>query len=179
LKLSAALLTATAFFPLGCSAFELSSSDLAANQSIPAAYYWNNFGCSGANQSPALNWKDAPAGTRSFAVTFYDKDAPTGSGFWHYLAYNLPASTTRLSTGDLALASLPSGAREGSTDLGKPGFFGPCPPKGRLHHYEWTVHALSAEKLPVPEGATAAMIGFYLWQHTLAKATLTVTAGPR
>lgn len=179
MKLRSTILAAAAFFPLACSAFELGSPDLAADQAIPAAYYWNDFGCSGANQSPALYWKDAPAGTKSFALTFHDRDAPTGSGFWHYLAYDLPASTTQLNRGDLASATLPTGAREGNTDLGKPGFFGPCPPQGRVHHYMWTVHALSTEKLPVPEGATAAMTGFYLWQHTLGKATLTVTAGPR
>ncbi|MFZ2854806.1 MAG: YbhB/YbcL family Raf kinase inhibitor-like protein [Rhodocyclaceae bacterium] len=173
------LLAAALFLPLACGAFELRSPDLAANQSIPAAYYWNSFGCNGDNQSPALYWKDAPAGTRSFAVTFYDPDAPTGSGFWHYVAYDLPASTRHLDTGALAAAALPPGAREGNTDLGKPGFFGPCPPLGRQHHYVWTVHALSIDKLSVPEGASAAMTGFFLWQHTLDKATLTVTAGPR
>lgn len=179
MKLKSAIVAAAAALPLTCSAFELDSTDLAANQPIPASYYWNEFGCSGGNESPALHWTDVPADTKSFAVTFYDRDVPTGSGFWHYLAYDLPASTTRLAHGALAAAALPLGAREGNTDLGKPGFFGPCPPQGRVHHYVWTVYALSTEKLPVPEGATAAMIGFFMWQHTLDKATLTVTAGPR
>lgn len=173
------VLAAALLFPLAASAFDLASPDLAPGEAIPAAYYWNNFGCSGANQSPALDWKDVPAGTRSFAVTFYDQDAPTGSGFWHYVAYDLPASATRLASGALAAGALPAGAKEGNTDLGKPGFFGPCPPPGRAHRYVWTVYALSTDKLPLPAGATAALTGFTLWQHTLAKATLTVTAGPR
>lgn len=158
--------------------FRLSSQALKPGAAIAAEHYWNNFGCTGGNLMPDLAWKNAPAGTQSFAVTFYDKDAPTGSGFWHWVAYDIPAATTGL-PGGVNGSPLPEGAVQGNTDLGKPGFFGPCPPVGRLHHYVYTVHALKTAKLPVDAGASPALVGFMLWQNTIAKATLTVQAGPR
>lgn len=158
--------------------FSLRSKHLADGGSIDARHYWNNFGCTGGNVMPDLEWRNAPAGTKSFAVTFHDKDAPTGSGFWHWVAYDIPAGTTALAGGADG-GALPAGSAEGNTDLGKPGFFGPCPPVGRTHHYVYTVHALKVDKLPVDKGATAALVGFHLWQNELGKATLTVKAGPR
>jgi Raf kinase inhibitor-like YbhB/YbcL family protein len=158
--------------------FALSSDSLKRGGAIGAEYYWNDFGCTGGNVMPELHWKNAPAGTKSYAVTFYDKDAPTGSGFWHWVAYNIPAQTQALPGGANG-SVLPAGTVEGNTDLGKPGFFGPCPPVGRLHHYIYTVHALKVDKLPVDSGATAALVGFYLWQNDLATATFEITAGPR
>lgn len=160
-------------------AFELSSADLKNNQTITAEYYWNNFGCTGANDSPALSWKNPPKNTRSFAITFYDKDAPTGSGFWHYIAYDLPSTTLGFAHNDLTQGKLPQEAKQGNTDVGKPGFLGPCPPIGREHNYIWTVYALDVDKLPVAANAMPAMIGFTLWQHTLDKASFTVKAGPQ
>jgi Raf kinase inhibitor-like YbhB/YbcL family protein len=158
--------------------FKISSQALRPNAAIGAANYWNNFGCSGANVMPDLAWANAPAGTKSFAVTFHDKDAPTGSGFWHWVAYDIPSQTTGL-PGGVNGGVLPEGVIEGNTDLGKPGFFGPCPPVGRQHEYSYTVHALKVEKLPLDKGASPALVGFYLWQNSLGKATLKVTAGPR
>jgi hypothetical protein len=163
----------------GLHAFELSSPDLKKNQNITADYYSNNFGCTGKNDSPALLWKNPPQGTRSFAITFYDKDAPTGSGFWHYIAYDVPTTTNSFKHNDLSQGKLPASAKQGNTDIGKPGFFGPCPPIGRQHHYIWTVYALNIDKLPVEENATSALIGFTLWQHTLSKASFMIKAGPR
>jgi Raf kinase inhibitor-like YbhB/YbcL family protein len=171
-------LATLSFSAAAAQAFEL-SSNIPAGQTIPADYYWNSFGCSGKNKSPQLEWKNAPAGTKSFAVTFHDEDAPTGSGFWHYVAYDLPASTNRIAEDALSKASLPAGSVEGNTDLGKPGFFGPCPPVGRKHNYTYTVHALKVEKLGVAKEATAAFIGFNLWMNTLGKASFKVSAGPR
>jgi Raf kinase inhibitor-like YbhB/YbcL family protein len=158
--------------------FILSSPDIKAGQSISEKYYWNNFGCSGANEMPALEWKNAPSGTKSYAITLYDRDAPTGSGFWHWVAYNIPANIMHID-GGINGGKLPAEVREGNTDLGKPGFFGPCPPVGRKHHYIYTVYALKSDKLDIPPDATAAMAGFFLWQNTIAKSSLTVTAGPR
>ncbi len=156
------------------SELKLTSPSLEAGKPISADQYWDQFGCTGKNERPKLEWSGAPEGTKSFAVTYYDKDAPTGSGFWHWVVVNIPADTTALPSD-----SLPEGAVERNTDLGKPGFFGPCPPVGRKHEYVFTVYALDTDKLEAPEGATAPLTGFYLWQHTLAKATLTVSAGPR
>lgn len=160
--------------PVAAADFTLTSPDVAEGTSIRPAQYWNSFGCTGENMRPALNWVNSPEGTKSFAVTFYDKDAPTGSGLWHWVAYNIPASATGVDG-----KSLPAGAVEGNTDLGQPGFFGPCPPVGRKHTYAYTVHALKTDKLEIPAGATAPLTGFFLYQNTIATATLSVTAGPR
>ena len=164
--------------PAHAAGFSLTSQALQAGAPIGPQHYWNNFGCSGGNVMPDLAWSGAPAGTKSFAVTLYDKDAPTGSGFWHWVAYDLPAATAGLPGGANGTA-LPSGAIEGNTDLGKPGFFGPCPPVGRVHTYEYTVHALKVDKLPVDKGMGPALVGFFIWQNSLGKATLDVQAGPR
>jgi Raf kinase inhibitor-like YbhB/YbcL family protein len=158
--------------------FSLQSKTFKPGAPIAVEHYWNNFGCTGGNVVPDLAWKSAPAGTKSFAITLHDKDAPTGSGFWHWVAYDLPASTTS-PPGGAGSTTLPDGAVEGNTDLGKPGFFGPCPPVGRKHHYVYAVHALKVDKLPVDKGASPALVGFMLWQNRIAQATLGVTAGPR
>lgn len=155
--------------------FTLKSASLKAKAPIPARYYWNEFGCTGDNVKPALEWSGAPAGTKSYAITFYDHDAPTGSGFWHWVVYNIPKEISEMAEN----GTLPASAVEGNTDLGKPGFFGPCPPVGRKHRYTYTVYALDVDKLPVEAGATAAIVGFTLWQHTRGKASFDVTAGPR
>ena len=158
--------------------FELTSRTLRQGAPIGPEYYWNNFGCSGGNVTADLAWRNAPPGTKSYAVTFYDKDAPTGSGFWHWVVYDIPATTTDLPGGANG-GALPAGAVEGNTDLGKPGFLGPCPPVGRRHDYVYTVYALKVERLPVERTSGPALVGFFLWQNTLAKATLGVIADPR
>lgn len=173
--LATTLLAGAAF---DCAALDL-HSNLKNGQSVPPDYYQNNFGCTGKSTSPMLEWKNAPAGTKSFAVTFFDKSAPTQSGFWHYLVYDIPAYTSKFEVGDLTSAKLPAGAKEGNTDLGKPGYFGPCPPVGRKHTYVFTVFALKTEKLDVPANATAALTSFYIWLNTLGKASFEVNAGPR
>jgi Raf kinase inhibitor-like YbhB/YbcL family protein len=158
--------------------FEL-VSNLKSGQPIPADYYGNAFGCTAKNMSPELEWKNIPAGTKSFAVTFYDKDAPTGSGFWHYVLFDIPANVHKINAGDLTVGKIPAGSLESITDAGKPGFFGPCPPMGLKDTYIYTVYALKVEKLGVPLTSTPAYVGFNLWGNTLAKASFTVTAGPR
>lgn len=133
------------------------------------------FGCGGGNKSPHLKWDGAPAGTKSFAVTCFDPDAPTGSGFWHWVVVNIPASVTELAlgAGNPASGTLPAGALEVRTDFGKPGYGGPCsPPNDHPHRYLFTVHAVSAESLPVTAKTSAAVVGFNLHFQTLEKATL-------
>ncbi len=154
--------------------FALTSPDLKDQQPIKAEQYANTFGCTGTGNSPVLEWKNAPAGTQGFAVTFYDRDAPTGSGFWHWVVYDIPTDVTRLDAG-----KVPAGAVEGNTDVGKPGYVGACPPLGRKHRYVYAVHALKSAKLDIPAGATAAYAGFVIYSQTISKATLAVTAGPR
>jgi Raf kinase inhibitor-like YbhB/YbcL family protein len=130
------------------------------------------FGCSGGNMSPQLAWSGAPDGTKSFAVTAFDPDAPTGSGFWHWVVVNIPASVTELAVdaGNPRGNGLPAGAKQVRTDFGMPGFGGPCPPAGdHPHRYFFTVYAVSMDQLPVSDTTTAAVIGFMLHFNSLAK----------
>ena len=158
--------------------FEL-MSELKAGQSIPAEYYGNQFGCSAQNLSPSLEWRNAPEGTRSFAITVHDESAPTDSGFWHYLLIDIPADVRKVELGDLSHGKVPAGALETMTDAGKPGYFGPCPPVGRTHIYRFKVYALKVAKLNVPTGSTPGFVSFNLWANTLETNSFTVTAGPR
>jgi Raf kinase inhibitor-like YbhB/YbcL family protein len=159
------------------SAFELTSPDVKANGSIDNKHVFKGFGCEGGNLSPALSWKDAPAGTKSFALMVHDPDAPTGgAGWWHWVVYNLPAGTTSLSQGAGAAdgKAMPAGTVQQKTDFGAPGWGGPCPPAGdKPHHYNFTLYALKVEKLEVPPDATASLIGFVVNANALAHAKLT------
>jgi Raf kinase inhibitor-like YbhB/YbcL family protein len=133
------------------------------------------FGCAGGNQSPQLSWSGAPEGTKSFALTCFDPDAPTGSGFWHWLVVNIPPTTTELplDAGNPSAPKLPPGALMTRTDVGKPGYIGPCPPAGdHPHRYVFSIFAVSQEKLQVEADTSAAIVGFNLHFNTLAKATL-------
>ncbi len=133
------------------------------------------FGCSGGNLSPQLSWSGAPAGTESFALTCFDPDAPTGSGFWHWVVANIPADVTSLplGAGDPASGLMPAGAPEVRTDFGKPGYGGPCPPQGaNVHRYIFTLHAVGMKSLPVTADTSAAIVGFYLNFNTLEKVSL-------
>ena len=131
------------------------------------------------NRSPALAWSNAPAGTKSFAVTMYDPDAPTGSGWWHWVVFNIPANVTSLPTGagDPAANLLPAGAVQSATDFGAYGYGGPCPPPGKPHRYIFSVFALKVDKLPLDTRASGAMVGFNLNANALAKASLTAKYG--
>ena len=133
------------------------------------------FGCSGGNKSPHLRWLDVPAGTKSIAVTCFDPDAPTGSGFWHWVVVNIPPGVSELplDAGNPVSGKLPGGALQVRTDFGKPGYGGPCPPEGdHPHRYLFAVHAVSLDVLPVTADTSAAVVGFYLHFNTLAKASL-------
>lgn len=132
------------------------------------------FGCAGGNKSPHLHWSGAPAGTKSFAVTCYDPDAPTGSGFWHWVAVNIPPNVTELALGaGSAGGTLPPGTLQTRTDFGAPGYGGPCPPENdHPHRYLFTVHAVGVEKLSATADTSAAVIGFQLHFNTLAKAAI-------
>jgi Raf kinase inhibitor-like YbhB/YbcL family protein len=132
------------------------------------------FGCAGGNKSPHLRWSGAPEGTKSFAVTCYDPDAPTGSGFWHWLVANIPANVSELAEGaGSANGKLPAGALQTRTDFGIPGYGGPCPPEGdHPHRYLFTVFAVKADKLDVKADTSAAVVGFNLHFNTLAKAKI-------
>lgn len=132
------------------------------------------FGCAGGNRSPHLQWSNVPDGTKSFAVTCFDPDAPTGSGFWHWVVVNIPATTTELAldAGNPKSGLLPKGALQTRTDFGSAGYGGPCPPEGdHPHRYLFTVHAVKGE-LSANADTSAAVIGFQLHFNTLEKAAI-------
>ncbi len=155
-------------------ALELSSTSFADGDTLPLKHVFNDWGCTGENISPQLSWSNAPDGTKSFAITVYDPDAPTGSGWWHWVMFNIPSDVTSLPEG----ATTPNGATESRTDYGSAGYGGACPPeKDAPHRYQFTIHALDTAKIDLDEHAPAAMVGYFLGQHGLAKATITVTYG--
>ena len=110
--------------------FSLSSPDIKPGGMLPDKFVFNAFGCTGQNVSPALSWSGAPEGTKSFVVTEYDPDAPTGSGWWHWVMFNIPPNVTSLPEGAGTPGKEPAGAVQSLTDWGKPGYGGSCPPKG-------------------------------------------------
>jgi Raf kinase inhibitor-like YbhB/YbcL family protein len=171
---------ASAAFAADGHAFRLTSTAFASHGKLTDEQVFNGFGCSGKNLSPALHWSGAPAGTKSFALMVYDPDAPTGSGWWHWVVYNIPASATDLGAGAGAAAStlLPAGALQGRTDFGTMGYGGPCPPAGdKPHHYIFTLFALKVDKLDVPADSSPALIGFYAHANELASAKITALFG--
>lgn len=153
--------------------FRLTSTALAEGAQLKEAQVFAGFGCTGQNQSPQLSWSGAPAGTRSFAVTAYDPDAPTGSGWWHWNVVNIPATVSEIRQGASTTGDMPAGARETANDYGVTGFGGACPPAGEVHRYVFTVHALGVEQLDLPEGASNALTGFMIGANTLATARIT------
>ncbi|MBL4584605.1 MAG: YbhB/YbcL family Raf kinase inhibitor-like protein [Pseudomonadales bacterium] len=136
---------------------------------------FNGFGCNGKNISPRLTWKNVPKGTKSIAITLFDADAPTGSGFWHWLIFDIPADVTSLKTnaGNLSASIAPKGSVQSTTSFGTVGFGGSCPPKGHgPHQYTFTAFALDVKTLGLSQNTTPAMVGFNLSFHTLAKASV-------
>lgn len=152
----------------------VTSPDIPDGATIPLVHVFS--GCGGSNRSPALAWSGEPAGTQSFAVTIFDPDAPTGSGWWHWTVFNIPARVHSLpeNAGAANSASLPAGAVQGRTDFGFSNYGGPCPPAGDPpHHYIITVYALKVPALKLDSSSSGAAVGFNLHFATLAKASLT------
>jgi Raf kinase inhibitor-like YbhB/YbcL family protein len=175
------------------SAFSLSSPDLASGQ-FDAKFILNGFGCSGGNVSPALEWRNVPAGTKSLSLQVHDPDAPTGSGFWHWAVYNMPPGQTRLAQGaGNSPAGLPAPAYGGNTDFFDTGatgvngnYGGPCPPAGdRPHRYIFTLYALAVDDVQkaggIPRSGSAAVYSFVMNKGVgpalLGKASFTATYG--
>lgn len=153
----------------------ISSMDISPGALMPKAQEFNGFGCSGDDMSPQLMWKNAPEGTKSFALTVYDPDAPTGSGWWHWQIVNIPKEVMALKTdaGNPSGNNAPTGSMQIKNDYGIAGFGGACPPPGHgAHHYQFTIHALGVEKLELPEDASGALTGYMINANTLESATL-------
>jgi Raf kinase inhibitor-like YbhB/YbcL family protein len=161
------------------SSFTVTSTDIEAGGTLPVAQMSGIFGAGGTDTSPQLSWSGAPSETASFGLTVYDPDAPTGAGFWHWAVADLPADCTTLPTGagDDTGSGLPAGAYQLRNDASLARFLGAAPPAGHgLHHYTFTIHALDTDSIGVGPDATPSLLGFYMWSHTLATATLTATA---
>ncbi len=153
--------------------FTLKSNEISGQSTKKQEF--NGFGCSGENVSPQLSWANAPEGTKSYAITMYDPDAPTGSGFWHWVVFDIPSNINELvsKAGNVSLNLAPKGTIQSKTDYGTNGYGGPCPPMGHgFHQYIFTIHALKVDKLGLDANTNPAIVGFYLWQNTLAKSSI-------
>lgn len=135
-------------------------------------------GCGGKNVAPQLTWSGAPEGTKSYAITCFDPDAPTGSGYWHWSVFNIPASVTSLKAGD-GNAKSPGGGKAGYNDFGQSTYCGPCPPKGDgEHHYTFTVYALDVDKVAgIDDKTTCATVVFNMRGHVVAQGSITAKFG--
>jgi Raf kinase inhibitor-like YbhB/YbcL family protein len=162
--------------------FSLVSPTIKNGATLTMDQVFKGFGCEGKNISPALEWKGAPKDTKSFAVTVYDPDAPTGSGWWHWVMFNIPTDVTKLDAdaGNPAAMKTPKGSVQSRTDFGAPGFGGACPPVGSVkkpHRYIFTVFALKTEKLDLDANASGALVGYMLNANKIATASFTAKYG--
>lgn len=156
--------------------FDVTSSDVADGQMLPMPQVSGIFGAGGEDISPQLSWSGFPADTKSFVVTCFDPDAPTGSGFWHWNVVDIPASVTELATnaGNQDGSGLPSGAFTINNDAGLPGYLGSAPPAGHgPHRYVFAVHAMDCESLGIDNSVSNAIAGFNMLGKVLARATIT------
>ncbi len=156
--------------------FKISSTEIAPNSAIKSKHVFNGFGCTGENIFPKITWENVPANAKSLALTVYDPDAPTGSGWWHYVAINIPANYTTIAP-EIAAQNkfnVNDGIRQIRNDFGTFSFGGPCPPVGHTaHRYIFTIYALKTDKIDIAENSTAALAGYMINQNVISKTSFT------
>jgi Raf kinase inhibitor-like YbhB/YbcL family protein len=158
--------------------FRLFSTELHDGGTLLSAHVLNDFGHHGENRSPHLAWEGVPEGTKSLVLTMYDPDAPTGSGFWHWVVVDIPLDAKEIAAGaGSGKAPLPAGARQTQTDRGTNGYVGAATPPGTKHRFVFTLHAVAVDKLPVESDASGAWVGFFTNMNKVGEARLTVTYG--
>ncbi|MCY9802564.1 YbhB/YbcL family Raf kinase inhibitor-like protein [Vibrio scophthalmi] len=160
----------------------LTSPTVTNGESLTKAQVFNSWGCTGENISPKLTWSNIPEGAKSFAVTMYDPDAPTGSGWWHWMVINIPAKVHMLEAhaGNVSNEFLPAGASQVTNDFGVKAFGGACPPEGaQPHNYTITVYALDVEHIDLPANAMPAYGGYLIHQHAIAEGKLVAPSSLR
>ncbi|MBV9635043.1 MAG: YbhB/YbcL family Raf kinase inhibitor-like protein [Methylobacteriaceae bacterium] len=174
-RIAAALAFAVVATAAQAAGFQLTSSTFKPGAMLTNAQVYKGFGCEGDNISPQLSWSGVPKDAKSLALMVYDPDAPTGSGFWHWVVVNIPPTTTELPEGAGSTdGKLPEGALQTRTDFGAPGYGGPCPPKGdEPHRYIFTLYAIKTDKLDVDANTSAAVVGFMIHFNNAGKAVLT------
>jgi Raf kinase inhibitor-like YbhB/YbcL family protein len=180
LRIITAFLAAAALGPAFAADFQLMSSDIGPDKPLAQDFVFSGFGCTGANQSPALRWSGAPPGTKSYAVTLFDPDAMQGRGFWHWLMVNIPSGTTSLSrdAGKNDGSKSPPGAVQMRNGFRAVGYGGACPPlTDEPHGYVMTVYALKVTTLEVPAEATSPTMLATIQANSLGKASLTYHFG--
>lgn len=153
----------------------LTSQDIIQGEFMSKIHEFNGYNCSGGDLSPHLKWSDAPKGTKSFAITAYDPDTSSGSGWWHWQIINIPMTVMEMPTGagSKKNTSTPIGSTQIENDFSIPAFSGACPPKGDgLHHYRFTIHALAVGKIELPENASGALAGYMINLHSIESSTI-------
>jgi len=157
-------------------ALTVSSTSIQHNSRLPEEHVFDGWGLTGGNVSPQLSWAGAPEGTKGYAVTCFDPDAPTPSGFWHWLLVSIPADITSLDAGAGTADAAPRGAFHMANDFGDKGYDGAAPPVGdQNHRYMYAVHALDTDDLGLDDAASPAVTAFTMGMHTLARGVITAT----
>lgn len=170
-KIVIALVSLSFFSAANAADFTISSPNIEDGKLMPKAQELNMMDCNGQNMFPGLEWKNAPKGTKSYAITVYDPDAPTGHGWWHWSAFNIPAGTKRLEAAEGKSIKLPEGTIQNKADFDFTGFGGACPPKGHgVHHYHFTIYALDTDKLDADKSTYVADLVQKIKPHVLGKA---------